>query len=269
MRLKLNCFKWPLKIRLCIAGGLWVIIMIIAFFCSSIGHQLVDWSKNKADIAAQKADYRLKQIEVNWQEDIHYTKTEDILKTINLKQGESMSAVHLSELKEKLETLPWIRSAIIERYWPNTLKITITEKMPLALWQNNHKYHPLDERAEVINTSNQLPADLLLVVGPDAPKNLISLVQDLEQVPNIYQYVRAAVRVGERRWNLKLFDAEKGLEVLLPETDVLGALKRLDEHNKKEKLIKRQIAAIDLRTNDKVILKPIPAPQQKPKASKK
>lgn len=269
MRLKLNCLKWPLKTRLWIGGVLWTIILVIAFFCSTTGHHLIDWTKGKVDVAFQKADYRLKQIEVNWKDDIHYTKTEDILKTIDLSQGDNMSSVHLDQLQEKLEKLPWIRSVIIERYWPNVLKITITEKMPLALWQHNHKYHPLDERAEIINTTNQLPADLLLVVGPDAPQNLIPLIQNLEQVPDIYQYVRAAVRVGERRWNLKLFNAEKGLEVLLPETNILGALQRLNEHNKKEKLIKRQIAAIDLRTKDKVILKPIPTPQPKQKATKK
>ena len=141
--------------------------------------------------------------------------------------------------------------------------------MPLALWQNNRKYHPLDERAEIIDTTKQLPADLLLVVGPDAPKHLIPLIKDLEQVPDIYQYVRAAVRVGERRWNLKLFNAEKGVEVLLPETNILSALRRLDAHNKQEKLIKRQIAAIDLRTADKVVLKPLTASKTPQKAKKK
>ena len=107
--------------------------------------------------------------------------------------------------------------------------------------------------------------DLLLVVGADAPKHLLSLIQDLEQVPDIYQYVRAAVRINGRRWNLKLFNAEKGLEVSLPESGVLAALRRLEAHNQKEKLIKRQIASIDLRTPDKVVIKPIAAQKEKKK----
>ena len=269
MRLKYNFFKWSSKTRGILAGVLWAIVAVIAFFCSETGHHLRDWTSKTVEVAFEKADYRLKQIEVNWAEPTHYTKTDEILKTVGVAKGESMSAVHLDELQEKIEKLPWVRSAIIERYWPNVLKIKIAEKMPLALWQNNRQYHPLDERGEIINTTNQLPAELLLVVGPDAPQYLIPLIKDLEQVPDIYQYVRAAVRVGERRWNLRLFNAEKGLEVLLPEANVLEALQRLDMHNKKEKLIKRQVAAIDLRTNDKVVLKPFPVPQQKPKAGKK
>ncbi len=267
MRLKYNYFKWPIKTRSIIAAVLWLCLSIIAFFCSSSGHQFIDWTKEKINIAYQKTNRNLRQVDINWLTPNHYTKTEEILKTIHIKQGEAMDQIQLSEIQHKIEKLPWVRTAIVERYWPDTIIITIEEKMPLALWQNSRKYHPLDDQAQVIDTTNQLPADLLLVVGPDAPKHLIPLIQDLEQVPDIYQYVRAAVRVGERRWNLKLFNVEKGLEILLPETNVLAALQRLDTHNKQEKLIKRKIAAIDLRTKDKVILKPIESSQ--PKAKKK
>jgi len=267
MRLNYNYFKWPIKTRGIIAVSLWCFIGIVAFFCSVTGHRFVDWTKDCVNVAYQKTGRSLKQIEVNWLTPTHYTKTDEILKTIHIKQGVPMDQIHLADLQTKIEKLPWVRTAVVERYWPDTIKITIEEKMPLALWQNSRQYHPLDEKAQIINTTNQLPADLLLVVGPDAPKHLISLIQDLEKVPEIYQYVRAAVRVSERRWNLKLFNAEKGLEILLPETNVLAALQRLDEHNKKEKLLKRKIASIDLRTNGKITFKPIET--QKPKAKKK
>ena len=269
MRLNCNCFKWSLKTRAIIAGAVWCCIAVIAFFCSKPGEQFTNWTKESLTIAAQKAHRNLRQVEVIWLNQTHYTKTEEILKTIGIKKGDPMAEIQLKDLQEKIEQMPWVRTAIVERYWPDTIKITLEEKTPLALWQNNRQYHPLDDKAEIINTSKQLPADLLLVVGPDAPEHLISLIRDLEQVPDIYQYVRAAVRVGERRWNLKLFNAEKGLDVLLPETNVLSALKRLDTHNKQEKLIKRQIAAIDLRTKGKVALKPLAASKEKQKVRKK
>ena len=268
MRLNYNYFKWPLRTHAIIAGGLWVVIAVIAFFCSQTGHEFTGWTREVAENATQKAGRTLKQVKINWLSSVHYTKNDEILKTIQIKQGDPMGNICLADIRENIEKLPWIRMAIVERYWPDTIKITIEEKVPLALWQNNKKYHPLDDRAEIIDTTKQLPTDLLLVVGPDAPKHLIALIKDLEQVPEIYQYVRAAVRVGTRRWNLKLFNAEKVLEILLPETQVLSALKRLDAHNQQEKLIKRQLAAIDLRTADKVVLKPLEVKQEK-KAAKK
>ena len=271
MRLKKIALNFTLKTRSLLACGVWVCVGIVAFFSSETGKHFSEWAQQTWQTALQKSGRSLQQVTVDWQGSTHYTKTEEILKTIGVARGDAMSSVDLNEMKQKIEKLPWVRHTAIERYWPNTIKITIEEKMPLALWQNNRQYYPLDEYAQVIDTTKQLPADLLLVVGPDAPKHLVSLIRDLEQVPEIYQYVRAAVRVNERRWNLKLFhvEKEKGLEVVLPETGVLNALQRLEAHNKKEKLIKRQVASIDLRTKDKVILKPIEVANSTSKAKKK
>lgn len=268
MRLKYNCFKWPIRTRAYIACAVWCCIAVISFFCSKPGEQFTNWTKENLKIAAQKSHRNLRQVEVNWLDPTHYTKTEEILKVIGVKQGDPMADIELKDLQEKVEQMPWVRTAVVERFWPDVIKITLKEKTPLALWQNNRQHHPLDDKAEIIDTSKG-PADLLLVVGRDAPEHLIALIKDLEQVPDIYQYVRAAVRVGERRWNLRLFNAEKGLDVLLPETNVLSALKRLETHNKQEKLIKRQIAAIDLRMADKVILRPLSMPKGKEKVKKK
>ena len=269
MRLKKFHFHFSLKTRAFFACGLWACVGIATFLCSETGQQFSKWSQQMWQTAGQKSGRSLQQVFVDWQEPNHYTKREEILKTIGVARGDAMADIDLNEMKQKIEALPWVRQTVVERYWPNTIKITIAEKMPLALWQNNRQYHPLDEQAKIIDTTKQLPADLLLVVGPDAPKHLVPLIRDLEQVPDIYQYVRAAVRINERRWNLKLFNAEKGVDVLLPETGVLDALQRLENHNKKEKLIKRQVAAIDLRTKDKVILKPIENGAQLKKVSKK
>ncbi len=269
MRLKKHTIKFSCKTRALVACGIWLCVGLVAFFCSATGKSVVNWTSQTWYSISQKGDFRLQQMEVVWQNAMHYTKTEEILKAVAVTQGAAMADVDLRKIQHKVEGLPWVRNVVVERYWPDTIRMTVEEKMPLALWQNNRQYHPLDESAQVINTTKQLPADLLLVVGADAPQHLMGLIHDLEQVPDIYQYVRAAVRINERRWNLKLFNAEKGVDVLLPETGVLSALQRLENHNKKEKLIKRQVAAIDLRTKDKVILKPLENGAATKKVSKK
>lgn len=258
MRLKANVFKWSLKLRLWILGGLICVVGILAFFSSQIGHETVDWVKNKIAVIHDKAQLNVQQIEVAWEKEFHYTSKADIEKAIDLKQGEAMSDVNLTAIRERIEKLPWIRACIVERYLPNNLKVFIIEKNPIAIWQNNKKYHPLDEFAEPIATSKKMPSDLLLVVGDEAPAHLLNLLAALTTVPEIHQYVRSAVWVGKRRWNLKLFDAEKGVEVLLPEgEELLTALKRLEATDKKERLIKRKIKSIDMRQQDKIILRPI------------
>lgn len=269
MRLKGRTLKLSLKTRAWILVGVWVCVGIVAFFCSTTGKNFSAWTRQTWQMAAQKSGRSLQPIKIDWESETHYTREDEVRKTIGLNPGTDMSTIDLKQIKQKVEKLPLVRECVVERYWPDTIRLTIKEKLLIAIWQNNRQYHPLDEYAEVINTTKQLPADLLLVVGPDAPQHLIRLIRDLEQVPDIYQYVRSAVRINERRWDLKLFDAEKGLNVVLPETGVLDALKRLDEHNKKEKLIKRQLALVDLRTKGKVVYRPIETDGSKKKVRKK
>ena len=259
-----------MKVRLWILAGLCIFVGCLAFVSSKMGHDTGVWIKNVGTMVQDKAHFRVRQITILWQPEIHYTTREDIEKAISVIQGMPMTDVDLGVIRERVEQLPWVRSCIVERYLPGELSIHIQEKIPIAIWQNNKKYHPLDELAEPIQTDKKMPSDLLLVVGEKAPEHLLSLLGALEQVPEIYQYVRSAIWVGDRRWNLKLFNAEAGLEVLLPEgEEMIAALKRLDVADKKEKLIKRKIKAIDIRQKDKIILRPLDETKKTIKGKKK
>ena len=167
-----------------------------------------------------------------------------------------LHSVSLSKTRQDLLNLPWIKEASVERHLPDTLVIRITEKTPVALWQNNQTYQPLDERGKPIKDDKQLPADLILVVGADAPEHTLSLLAALEQVPHLNALVRSAVRVEKRRWNVYLMNAENGLEIMLPETGFDLALKRLEHQDEKENLLKKNLQAIDMRLKDRIILHP-------------
>ncbi len=62
---------------------------------------------------------------------------------------------------------------------------------------------------------------------------------------------RAAVRVGGRRWNVQLDDS---IEVKLPEDDAAGAWTRLAEVERKQGILKRDLAAVDLRLPDRLVV---------------
>ncbi|HTD00428.1 MAG TPA: cell division protein FtsQ/DivIB, partial [Bradyrhizobium sp.] len=62
---------------------------------------------------------------------------------------------------------------------------------------------------------------------------------------------KAAILIGERRWNLRLND---GLDIRLPETDVGNALLALSNLDKDEHLFSKDIAAIDMRLPDRLIV---------------
>jgi cell division protein FtsQ len=64
--------------------------------------------------------------------------------------------------------------------------------------------------------------------------------------------MKAAVLVGERRWNLRLKD---GLDVRLPENDVGNALAALTKFDKEDRLFSRDIIAIDMRLADRLTVR--------------
>jgi cell division protein FtsQ len=71
----------------------------------------------------------------------------------------------------------------------------------------------------------------------------------LGKYPQVRATTKAAVFVGERRWNLRLKD---GLDIRLPENDVADALAALSKLDKEERLFSRDIVAIDMRLPDRL-----------------
>ena len=88
---------------------------------------------------------------------------------------------------------------------------------------------------------------LPLVVGKGAETRARDFLALLDRYPQVRSVMKAAVLVGERRWNLRLKD---GLDVRLPENDVGNALAALTRLDKEERLFSRDIVAIDMRLPD-------------------
>ena len=93
------------------------------------------------------------------------------------------------------------------------------------------------------------------MVGDGAPARADELFAMLATEPSLAGRVRAAIRVGNRRWNIRLDDVEKGLEARLPEMDTQAAWHRLAELEKDRGLSDRKISMIDLRVPERLILK--------------
>ena len=67
--------------------------------------------------------------------------------------------------------------------------------------------------------------------------------------------VKAAVRVGGRRWNLRL---KGGIDVRLPENNTAAAWTRLAKYEKSHQVLERNIRILDLRIPDRLIVRETP-----------
>ena len=90
---------------------------------------------------------------------------------------------------------------------------------------------------------------LPLVVGKGADGKARDFLALLDRYPQVRSVTKAAVFVGERRWNLRLKD---GLDIRLPENDVGNALAVLSKLDKDDRLFSRDIVAVDMRLPDRL-----------------
>ncbi len=183
----------------------------------------------------------------------HETPREELLSTLRLARGAPIFAFDLATAKRRVEGLPWVGAVSIERLLPSTILLRITERQPLALWQHKGRFALIDEEGSVIPAKRpERFADLLVVVGEDAPAHTAELLDDLAGEPNLMARVQAAARVGGRRWNVRL---DNGIDVRLPEEDTALAWARLAEYERTHQVLARDVRVLDLRLPDRLIVR--------------
>lgn len=192
------------------------------------------------------------------------TRPEVLLAALGVRRGMPLLALELGAAKARLEALPWVRTASIERRWPHLVYVRIEERVPLALWQHDGAIRLIDGEGTVIAGADvRRFADLPMVVGEGAPGHAPGFLALLAKEPELARHVAAAVWVGNRRWNLRL---QEGIDVRLPESNPEAALARLAALEAKERIFARDIVMIDMRLPDRLIVRL--APDAAPRAIK-
>ncbi|MFL2654662.1 MAG: cell division protein FtsQ/DivIB [Alphaproteobacteria bacterium] len=182
------------------------------------------------------------------------TSRSDLLETLDIKKGTPILKVDIEEARLRVESLGWVKSATLVRILPNVIFLEIKERKALALWQRSRRPPVLiDREGDVIQKRNLAKySNLPLVVGQDAAKNAAMLIERLHQYPLIYNEVKVAIRVSQRRWNLRL---KNNIEIRLPAENISTALNQLSEYQNKHSLFDRNIIAVDLRVPDRLIVR--------------
>ena len=184
------------------------------------------------------------------------TSKEAISAVLQLQRGDNFLKIDIHNLKNRIEALPWVKTAIIKRkFFPNVLEINLQERQVRSIWQINEKFHPIDEEGNVIDAPFAPRKPILLIVGEGAPQNINKLLKDIDANKNILERVKVANYISNRRWNLVLDDVEKGMTIKLPEENVEKAWKKLLKLDATNGILKRKLTIIDLRLEGKITVK--------------
>ncbi len=180
-----------------------------------------------------------------------------LIEALDVTLGEPMLAFDAEAARNRVEALGWVREAVVERRFPDTIFLRIVERKPLALWQRDGQLLVIGRDGVVIEGAAPARFSLLpVIVGDDAPAHAAPLLAVLASEPGLSQRVAAAVRGGGRRWNLRF---DNGIDVELPEQDFAAAWRRLAEFERLHQLLSRNITAIDLRLPDRLVVRPAEA----------
>lgn len=218
-------------------------------------------SANEAVIdASARFGFRLQALTV---EGRGMTAAEDLLGALDAEAGTPIAAIDVAKARTKVESLPWVKSAKIERRLPGTIHILLEERVPYALWQREGRYTLVDREGHLIVDVPESDINLPLIVGADAPANAAALFETLKVQPELAHRVQAAVRVGARRWNIYLDTYEGGISVRLPEDNLQDAWTRLATLERDHKILERDLEFIDLRLADQLIVRPRKTPEEK------
>ena len=183
----------------------------------------------------------------------HETSRKDLLAALRLARGAPIFSFGLEEARKRVETLPWVATATVERMLPGTVLLHMVEREPLALWQNKGRFALIDQEGAVIRVDGlERFSELMVVVGDDAPAHAANLLDTLAAQPELLARVEAAARVGQRRWNLRL---DNGIDVRLPEEGAASAWARLADYERTHKVMAPDVRVLDLRLPDRLIVR--------------
>jgi len=175
---------------------------------------------------------------------------DEVLASGGVNGRSSLLFLDAAAVREKLKANPWIAEATVLKLYPGQLQIDVVERSAFALWQQDGRLSVIADDGAVLEPYlSRRFISLPLVVGKGAETHARDFLALLARYPQVRSATRAAIFVGERRWNLRLKD---GLDIRLPENDVGNALAALSKFDREDRLFSRDIVAVDMRLPDRL-----------------
>jgi cell division protein FtsQ len=200
--------------------------------------------------AANSLGFRIATVTINGRKQL---SQDEILAVGGVNGRSSLLFLDAAAVRDKLKANPWIADATVLKLYPDRLQIDIAERSPFALWQQDGRLSVIaDDGAVLESYVSSHFTSLPLVVGKGAQTRAKDFLALLDRYPQVRSVTKAAILVGERRWNLRLND---GLDVRLPENDVGNSLATLSKLDQEDHLFSRDITAIDMRLPDRLTVR--------------
>ena len=173
--------------------------------------------------------------------------------------GSNLFQVDIASVQRDLRSISWIDRIEIEKKLPDTLRIRITERTPVALAFSESELRYVDEHG--VSFAALSPAvgnpDLPLVSGAKGAdlERCVALLRDVSRSdPQLYSRISEVKPVAPDAY--ALFDRELGAFVYAKRSELSSKWRTLHALARAEKLGHGSLVYADLRFTDRIVIKP-------------
>ncbi len=181
------------------------------------------------------------------------TSRADIRNAIGAAIGAPILAVDVQAARLRVEALPWVAEAEVERVLPDTLVVRLVEREVLAVWDRGEDFVVIDKTGwPIAGVDPRSYAHLPVVRGAEAAANAPAILAILENEPDIAWRITGLSHVSGRRWNVHL---DWRIEIKMPEENPAAAWARIAQIDRERRLLEGDIVHIDMRFDDRMVLR--------------
>ena len=193
--------------------------------------------------------FMIKNIEISG---LNHLKKNDIIKIVSAYNDINIFNVNIEDIYKKIKNNTWIKKASIEIVYPNTIKIVLTEKKPIAIWQNRYGNSLITKSGDVIFEKNleEFKNYLPIVVGQNAHKKVQSILNIFSKNKDFVTNIWSLTFVNQRRWDIHF---NQGLTIKLPSKSLEKAWEKVLYLDKEFNILNLGLTELDLRNPNQIL----------------
>jgi cell division protein FtsQ len=173
-----------------------------------------------------------------------------IRNNLGVKEGDSIFKCSSKEIYENLMKDSMILTATVKKQLPNMIRVKVTTKSPIAIFQHNERLVLIDANGSFIKEITNKYPNLPLIVGDDANMCAKYILETISQFELINKSLETLIFVRKRRWDIVV----NGIKVKLPEYGLEKALENLTILMRQENINSKTVKFIDFRSLGNAII---------------
>ena len=202
-------------------------------------------------MATGKAGLNLQFIQVRGRA---HTPRDILVAATDLRLGDPILGINIDAVHKRISAIGWVEDVIVERRMPSTIRISIRERLPMGLLQTADGHQLIDAHGVIIKNAKASDfTHLPVITGDESAIHAEKILSVLKTEPELFAEVWAISYQSGRRWDVHL---RNGIEIRLPEAEPRQAWSRLAIMERRKQIINRDLAVIDLRIPEQLIVEP-------------